>query len=162
MIHLGSFSNDRMTSFGAIRLSHFSRHSLCGSTAGGGSSGTSSSVSSRSVPGSGNSKADRTDSLPFQLVVIREWGSDVDQRKLSVGDLTGRTKVLVGWVPSSYRFASQDLQQLDDIHLAGITASVSLHQQCRRFARWHSSECSGQNLTVESIIRGLILVHLDR
>jgi len=61
MIHLGSFSNDQMTSLGAIRFSHFGQHGLRGSTVGGGCTlGSSSSVSSRSgaVSGSGTSKAE--------------------------------------------------------------------------------------------------------
>jgi len=61
MIHLGSFSNDQMTSLGAIRFSHLGQHSLRGSTVGGGCTlGSSSSVSSRSgtVSGSGTSKTE--------------------------------------------------------------------------------------------------------
>ena len=73
----------------------------------------------------------------------------------------GCTKLLVSWVPSSYQFAFQDLQQLVDVHLAGVIAGVSPHQQCRWFTRRRSSERSGQNLIVESVISGLILVYLD-
>ena len=135
---------------GAIRLSHFSRCSLHGSTAGGSCTlGTSSGMSSRSeaAPGSGNPKAENQ---------LSSGSGGVMRCRLSTGDSTGRTKLLVSWAPSSYRFAFQDLQQLVYIHLAGVIAGVSPYQQCRWFRRWHSSECSGWNLTVESAISGLI------
>jgi len=70
-------------------------------------------------------------------------------------------KLLVGWVSSSHGFAFQDLQQLTDVHLTCVIASISLHQQWRVVARWRSSEHCGQDVTVKSIVSSLILVHLD-
>jgi len=90
-----------------------------------------------------------------ESVIVRQWWR-VCELGHGMGDLSGGAKPLVHRRP-----AFQCLQQLIRVHPMGIKAWVGLSWSWRLIAGGQRDECSSWDLTVESLISSLVVVHLD-